>query len=289
MNIPLKNPCLECDYHLSGGEKNRRECINCDGRIAYVNAIGTHPSTPVNEGVSLEGGAGNDFKQSVGDTLSTLNEFEQTETQKSEKSINNQQPARSCLAEAGGSTIDNPIEDHIKSICKEAGMTLEQIRAGIRGVQNKQKRQKFNEVRDRIIKSLVSGDFGRLSQLKIAKYLGVSNHVISARMKAAGISPMYPCGAQSRIDTSDARCLKRIISKQKKPEKTAPAKPLINKKTPVPRQLILQLDFTVFPEIYDDLKTLAAQELRSPENQALWILKQIQERGMSIINLLKKD
>jgi len=263
MSIPLKNPCLECDYHLSGGEKNRPECINCDGRIAYVNAIGTCPSSPVNEGISLEGGAGNDAEK----ILKTLNEIEQMPPEKPKDPQ---------------SEKDQFIEYHIKSICKDAGMTIEQIRAGIKGAQNKQKRQKFNEVRDRIIKSLVSRDFGRLSQLKIAKYLGVSNHVINTRMKAAGISPMYPCGAQSQIEASDSRCLKRIISKQKKPETRAPVKPLISKETPVPGQLTLRLDFTDLPEIYDDLQALANQELRTIENQTLYIFKQLHERGLNI-------
>jgi len=177
MNIPLKNPCLECDYHLSGGEKNRCECINCDGRIAYVNAIGTHPSTPVNEGVSLEGGTGNDAKK----ILKTLNKIEQVPSEKP-KDLQSEK--------------DQFIENHIKSMCEDAGMTIEQLRAGIQGTTNKQRRHKFNEVRERIIKSLVSGDFGRLSQWKIAKYLNVSNNTISTRMKAAGISPMYKTGVR---------------------------------------------------------------------------------------------
>lgn len=69
-----------------------------------------------------------------------------------------------------------------------------------------------------------------------------------------------------------------MASKQKKPEKAAAAKPQIKP----PLQIILKLDFVAFPEIYDDLQALAKQELRSIENQALYIFKQLHERGLNI-------
>ena len=251
MNAPLKNPCRECNHHLAGGNKNVCECTNCEDRIAYVNAIGTNPSESTC--ATLEGGDGHDRKQSVDDNLKTLNELEQMEDH---KSIDNQQ-----------SSIINPIEDHIKTMCQDAGMTIEQIRANAKEINDKQALQLFHETRDRIIKSLASGDFGKLNQTQIGKYLNISNHSVSVRMKIAGIQPMYPSGAQTR---------------RKKPKTPAPAKPEEVKKTPDPAQLALRLDFTDLPEIYDDLQALAAQELRTVDNQALYIFKQLHERGLKL-------
>lgn len=36
----MKNPCSECDHHLSGGDKNAACCEACDARVKYVSAIG---------------------------------------------------------------------------------------------------------------------------------------------------------------------------------------------------------------------------------------------------------
>ncbi|MBA7708520.1 hypothetical protein ES703_117422 [subsurface metagenome] len=253
MNVLLKNPCRECDHHLAGGDKSVRKCTNCEKRIAYVNAIGICPSESVN--IDLE-----DRTTSArhNDTLIILDELDKMENQ---KPIANQQ-----------STIDNPIEDHIKSICQDAGITVEQIRANAKDIQDKQALQLFHETRDRIIRSLASGDFGRLSQTKIAKYLNISNHVVSTRMKIIGIAPMYPSGAQT-------------VSKKKKSKTPDPVKPIKDKKTPESAQLTLRLDFTDLPEIYDDLKALAIQELRTVDNQALYIFKQLHDRGLNIKEL----
>lgn len=215
----LKNPCRECDHHLAGGDKNECECTNCEKRIAYVNAIGTCPGESVNEGVFLEGDGRGRTLPDADDTLKISGGFEQMENQKS-IIINHQ------------STI-NPIEDHIETICQDAGIPIEQIRANAKEINDKQALQLFHETRDRIIKSLASGDFGRLSQTKIAKYLNISNHSVSVRMKIAGIQPMYPSGAQT-------------VSRRKKPKTPAPAKPEEVKKTPDPTRLALRLDFLRF-------------------------------------------
>lgn len=278
MNAPLKNPCRECDHHLAGGDKNVCECTNCEDRIAYVNAIGNHPSAPVNENVYLEGGGGHDLKKNVDDNLKILSELEQMENKKKTAPDPPDTPENlQSEKDQNRAVIMDPIriEVHIRDICHDAGMTIEQIRANAKNIHDKQALKLFHETRDRIIISLASGDFGRLSQTKIAKYLRISNHVVSTRMKVAGIRPMYPSGAQ-----------------QKKPKTPAPAKPKKDKKTPDPEihvpdpaQLTLRLDFTGFPEIYDDLQALAAQEIRTIENQALYILKQIHAQGLKIKEL----
>jgi hypothetical protein len=255
----LKNPCRECDHHLAGGSKNACECTDCEERIAYVDAIGTCPGESVNEGVSMEGGGGPDFDK----ILKTLSEIEQTANQDQTK------PDPPEKAEDPQTEKDQFIEDHIKTMCKDAGMTIEQIRAGIKGQQNAAKTQPFHDVRDRIIKSLASGDFGKLNQTQIGKYLGVSNHVISMRMGVMGIAPGKP----------------GQVKKTKKPKSPEPAKPKKDKKTPDPAKLTLRLDFTEFPEIYNDLQTLATQEIRTIKNQALYIFKQIHKRGLNIEEL----
>lgn len=43
----------------------------------------------------------------------------------------------------------------------------------------------------------------------------------------------------------------------------------------------LVLDFTGCPEIYDDILSMADEELREPEKQAVWIFKKIHKKGMA--------
>lgn len=170
------------------------------------------------------------------------------------------------------------IDDHIKEMCQNAGMTIEQLRANAKDIHNKQVRQLFQETRDRIIESLASGKFGKLNQTQIGKYLGVSCHAISIRMGKMGISPMYPTGSQGNRKKST----KKKAPKTKTP---APIKPPEIKETFKPGQMTLWLDFVEHPEIYDDLSALAREELRSIENQALWIFKQIHARGLDVKEL----
>ena len=37
----MKNPCLSCDHHLAGGDKNCDRCRECDKRVEYVQLIGS--------------------------------------------------------------------------------------------------------------------------------------------------------------------------------------------------------------------------------------------------------
>lgn len=232
-DVSFKNPCLECDHHLQGGDKNARECMDCEKRIAYVNAIGGLSY----DSICQDGEDKNELKKDS-NKKTTL---EKTEDLQSEK--------------------DKFIEYHIKSLCKDAGVTIEQIRAGIQGCHDDQKRQEFNEIRDRIIESLAGGKFGKLNQVRIGKFLGITGHMISCRFKKMGI--------------------KSIIRKPKKSE------PLKKEKT---KRLFetafvhtstkldikeLTLNFSDYPEIYEELQTLADQELRTIENQVLYILKEI--------------
>lgn len=261
----LKNPCLSCDHHLAGGDKNVWECNNCKERIAYVNAIGTCPGESVNENISLEGSAGGtDAKKILNETEEMTNQ--EIKDPQSEKSIDNQQ-----------STIIDPIEDHIKTICQDASMTVDQIRVNAKDIQDKQALQLFHETRDRIIKDLASGEFGKMSQMKIGKHLDVSLHTISIRMGKMGISPMYSVGAQ--------RNRKRLF-KKKIPDIPTPVPiPPKPKESDIPQNMMLNLNLADYPEIYDDLQALATQEIRTVEGQALYIFKQLHERGLNVKEL----
>jgi len=239
----LTNPCHECDHHLAGGNKNFEKCRDCDKRIAYVNAIDKSPSSSVNENVDLVGHGGSDVQKSKQD----LTDYETAE-------------------EISSSMTIDPIQEHIKEICKSAGITLGQIRKGIKGQGDKNKIQAFHKIRDRIIKSLASGDFGCLNQTQIGDYLGVSNHVISTRMGKIGIPPMHPSGAQ--------RHRKKSV-KKKAPKVKAPATPPEVEETS--KQMII--DFTDHPEIYQGVMEAAADQLRTPEMQALYILKKFHYWG----------
>ena len=150
------------------------------------------------------------------------------------------------------------IEDHIKTICEDHGMTIEEIRAGIQGLQHHDKRQKFHDVRDRIIKSLVSDEvFGRLTQVDIGKILSMSGASVSHRMRKMGISPVNPRGEFKKV-------VKRIKSKT-----TTSRQPIKVKETPVSH---LVLNFTDHQETLEKISKVAKDLMREPEAQVLFWL-----------------
>jgi len=56
-------------------------------------------------------------------------------------------------------------------------------------------------------------------------------------------------------------------------------------KKPANTKNSLTLDFSSCPEVYDDVLRLAGEELREPENQAVWILKSIYNKGMALVKV----
>jgi len=92
-----------------------------------------------------------------------------------------------------------------------------------------------------------------------------------------------PC--RSKIQ-KDARLKKsgKLPEKPEKPDVPVPFGPIYPKdkrlkvesksqKPAIIRQVALNLDFRKFPDVIDKIAAIAAQELRSPENQAVWMLK----------------
>lgn len=251
MNDSLKNPCHECDHHLSGGNKNCDRCISCEKRIAYVNAIGTSPSSTVSEHVDLDGHGGAD--------LSNIN-IEDLPGPKTKQDLADYETVEKT---SSGITKD-PIDKHIKQVCESAGMTVDYVRAGVLQSFDKIQRYKFHKVRDQIIKDLASGKFGGLNQTQIGDYLNIKNWNVSDRMKNMGISP--------------------------RPKKKKPAKsPNVGIGGPPSLELqknksskTITISFEDHPDIFDDLIKLSKEQLRKPENQVLWILIKIHETGMTI-------
>lgn len=37
LGVDMRNPCLSCGHHLSGGDKDCEGCMNCEHRIDYIN------------------------------------------------------------------------------------------------------------------------------------------------------------------------------------------------------------------------------------------------------------
>jgi len=157
-------------------------------------------------------------------------------------------------------TDQDPIEEYIKQTCEAAGITPEKLRSGIATKSKRYNLQAFQKIRDQIIKQLASGKFGELNQTIIGKYLGVSNHVISSRMVKMKINP------------------RGHVSK-----KTPKHKPAPPAKTP-PDKRMITLAFDDHPELYNDLLELSRERLRTIENQVLFILLQVQKRGMRMEN-----
>jgi len=221
MNQSLKNPCLECDHHLAGGDKNCDRCRDCEKRVQYINAIGKCPSSTMSEHVDLEGDGGFDM------------------------------PAETQVS------ANDPVEKFIRQTCRTGNITVEKMRAGIKGCPDK--KEEVNAVRDDIIRELASGKFGYFTQPQIGGFLNVSSHLVCQRMKLMCISP-------------------RPRNKKSKNKPPAPAQTIQSKNI----NKTLTLAFDNHPELFDDIIKLAQAELRDPDQQALWILLKVQERGLNL-------
>lgn len=246
MNTPLKNPCLECNHHLFGGDKNCDLCRDCDKRVAYVAAIGKCPSSTMSEHVDLEGNAGSNLSKIAIDDL-------------------HGPKSKDDLAEH-----ESPVENLIKKVCESENMTVAELRAGIKGVVDPVKREWFQNTRDHIIKYLASGKFGNFNQAQIGKLLNISNHTVCMRMKVIGISPGKP---------------DNLKSTKKKKHKMPPPQKKASENQP-PKTLVL--NFKKHPELYEQIEKLAERELRQSENQVLYILLKIHERGLDMEKLDQK-
>ncbi len=257
MNMELKNPCLECDHHISGGDKNDDICRNCDWRVAYVNAIDPCPCSSVSEHVDLCGNGGSTVSVAVKD----------------------------------------PVENYIRQVCSAAGVSEQHIRGGFRRIKDQKVVAKLSDVRDTIIIGLASGKFGNLDQEEIGGYLGVSSHVVSKNMRKMGIAPGR--GRRSKHGRPKPKKTKRIKSppeKQPTSKDGPPRNKNISDFTPTDQIMTraqavtdtpkfsktMTLEFAEHPHIYDELEIMAQEELRTIENQALYLLIKLQERGMDI-------
>ena len=225
----LKNPCLDCDHHLAGGDKNCERCRTCKKRIEYVASIDTCPCASVSEHVSLEGDGGFDLPGIPPD----------------------------------------PVEKQLEEICEQHGTNLAAIRKGIQGWQNKAIRRAFHDTRDHIIEFLLSGSAGKFTQGQIGKLLNLAGATISGLIKDRGIS-------------KDPGKNKNTKPAPVKPKQETSARSSLKPKQEISDRLSLWLDFTNFPEIYDSLRDLASQEIRSIEGQALYMFMQMYKRGLKL-------
>ena len=143
------------------------------------------------------------------------------------------------------------LENHIKTLCGNYGMNIEQIRSGIQGSNDPDRRKLFHNIRDRIIKSLVSDEvFGRLTQVDIGKILCASGATIANRMQKMGISPINP------------REKHKQTLKIKKSKIATSSKPTSQ----------LTLDFSDHQEILEKIHRAAKDLMREPEAQVLFWL-----------------
>ena len=76
---------------------------------------------------------------------------------------------------------------------------------------------------------------------------------------------------------------KTTIKKSKKPSGKL-RKPDKNKPTPKIAKKIT-VDFTHHQEIYDKILSMASEQLRTPENQALYMFKLIHEKGKDALKV----
>lgn len=275
MNTSLKNPCLECGHHLAGGEKNCEQCRKCDKRVEYVNAIGTCPGESVNVGVSLEGGSGSTLESGgyVDDgRLDLLNtSVEDLSGPKSKEDLATEKEIPEC-------DKADLIERHIKDICLHHGTTIDQIRAGVKRSEDKTVRNKFHQVRNHIIEFLSSGQVGKFTQGEIGNLLNVSGATICALIKDYRIPTPTQTRKKKKLFKSPAGEKPPEIMKDEK----APEAPAMENPSETSAVKPLTLTFDKYPDVYHDIVKMAEEELRNPENQVLWMLVKLHERGLAI-------
>jgi len=86
--------------------------------------------------------------------------------------------------------LTDPIETRIEEVCKEQGLTVEQLRAGIQGYKDPTVTQKYHVARDKIIIELSSGKYGDFTQPQIGQYINMSFAMVSRLMKRLEIDPI---------------------------------------------------------------------------------------------------
>jgi len=256
----LQNPCLTCDHHLADGDKNDGRCKDCEKRIAYINAIGMCPCSSVSEHVELEGGM---KKTDYGPGKYLAKELDDPEKNWVDIEIKDL-PGPKTKEEM------DPIEEYIAGVCQAAGISVATLRKGIKGQSNIEDNIPFHNVRDEIIHTLFEGKFGPMSQVQIGKLLNIKNSTVSSRMRKMGFGPGRPGQSKYLTKTSKPQTTEMLIKSD-----IEPAPKIMSKMT-------VTIDFSKHTEVYENLRDLAEENLRSLENQALWIFLTLYQRGVNI-------
>jgi len=189
--MATKSPCLECDHHLQGGDKNSDRCRQCNLRVDYVKNIG-------------------------------------------------------CLA--------SNVPDHLTDYVEKEETVME---------------TKSDQVVQTKICSNSECPFKGIPQ-------SLDDYDNQASTRDGKSSNCKTC--RRRIQ---AQYRKRKKSNKSPAQKTAPEKRTVDvKMSEKPDDKIIRLDFSRHDDIYDDLLKMADEQLRTPENQAMFIFKLIYEMGL---------
>lgn len=194
MLIETKSPCIECEHHLAGGDKNIERCRSCTDRIVYDKTFGCR-SESVPADIVLNGNGGCE------------------------------------IPEKNYPEVEPMALSAIRRICGAHGEDFENIRATSR-----YKNLKQSTVVDEIIACLAE-DFN-MNNSKIAKILDLTESAVYQRRKK--------------------------IAEEKKD------RPICQKPG---KNTTLVIDFSGHPSEFEKLVKCAKTEMRSVENQLIYMVK----------------
>lgn len=248
----LRSPCLSCERKdengnlLLHGDKNIPICRACRKPGEYVKALGGAATSSVPVEACMDGGGGGAWEKTKvklselsGPPVSRLDE---SKLEDQGEDLEHQEETDAQEVEV---TKRKKVDALIEGICDDNFVGVAAILAGTRTV-------KASTARRQIIERLMSAEF-EVPQAEIAKLVGVTysavNLVVTNLKKAAAEKVAPP--TQEEIFEDSAAELKEKLRK---------------------REFAITVDFGGHKKAYERLGKEATEQLRTVENQVLYIL-----------------
>ena len=251
----LKPPCRKCDYEFE--DKNHEPCASCPLPQAYNEALNKKQfqtykflttATKNNWGVK---------KPKPKTKPIDRNEIGLKAWKQKTYGLKKKEKRKMEKNHINTTSDERLIEGYIEQICKDYGITVEKLKAKTPG----RPTTKVIEIRSEIINVLRSGKFGKLTNTEIGDILKVRERSIRSRLsKKQNGKPGPGPDPSSRKILSD----------------NTPKDP--------PKPLKLEINFNKHSTVYEDLEQLAEENLRTLENQVLWMFVRIHAIGMKEFN-----
>jgi len=265
----MKSPCFECDYHLQGGDKTADRCRLCGLKYRYLISMGvmTHGMPD----------ALTDAVESGRNYLSRKGDF--------------------VMQSTGNKVVDQIIESQPATVVKQIPAAPQEQTKKCNRCGEIKPLKKFPPhkqckngragtcaaCKNELNRELRLKKTGRKPQIRTVEDLppGTKKCTLCAAVLPSDTNHFYksPTG-RDRLDGACKKC-RNDRSKQRKAQArnaTAGQKPTETETTlekqPAVEQKIICIDFQNHPEIYSKLQSTAAEQFRTVDLQAMFIIKQ---------------